>query len=162
MSSADEKGVREERTDEIEASDDEEVLRCCWRSKARGRMPPTFLDSLRLSSTKRFSLGVKVLILALTWKNIVVTRAAFTDFILSLWVAEGRSQKMKPYNPQVMAMDQKVVGPVILGQFPESRDHTITVKPGWAMDGLVTTWLHPQKFSNQDRPTLTKLPTFSC
>lgn len=32
-------------------------------------VPPTFLDSLRLSSTKRFSLGAKVLILALTWKK---------------------------------------------------------------------------------------------
>lgn len=37
-----------------------------------GIIAPTFLDSLRLSSRKRFSLGVKVLILALTWKDITV------------------------------------------------------------------------------------------
>lgn len=42
----------------------------CWRyPKSSWWLPPTFLDSLRLSSTNRFSLGLKVLILALTWKT---------------------------------------------------------------------------------------------
>lgn len=55
-----------------------------------------------------------------------------------------------------MVMRQKVLGPVILGHFSESQCYAVPGKPGWTMDGLVTTWLNLQKYFKPG-PTLSFL-----
>lgn len=145
MRSPNQKGVGEERS-EGEFSHDRTCLDPeCWMY-SYWWAPPTFLDSLRLSSTKRFSLGVKVLILALTWgKHGCYKDSIHRDFLLFLssW-EDHRKWDLLTHRPWVGTRNWWVLSCVASFQGP--RVIRSLGKSGWTRDSYVTIWINPQKY----------------